>query len=206
MTTLARLPAAPLFRSTRLSLFFVPPPCPKLVRFGKSCRESLSPPTSMDPEPFVPSVFYSFVLPPPLFFSPFQFASVCLMHFSLSLFWVPITSEAVVNIIKANRGEPVASSRPTTPVRFVIARFFPSALHCLFSSRFSRPLGPFRVRSSRLPGFFTCSLAPRCFAPAHDSIVVHYFRLQIARLDYITKPQTHQRKDSHCLDMQSIPA
>ena len=122
------------------------------------------------------------------------------------IFWVPITSETVVNIIKANRGEHVASSRPTTPVRFVIARFFPSALHCLFSSRFSRPLGPFRVRSSRLPGFFTCSLAPRCFAPAHDSIVVHYFRLQIARLDYITKPQTHQRKDSHCLDMQSIPA
>ena len=57
-----------------------------------------------------------------------------------------------------------------------------------------------------LARFFTCSRALPSFAPAPDSIVVHSFRLQIARLDYITKPQTHQRNNIHCLDMQSIPA
>ena len=127
------------------------------------------------------------------------------LHFPPVNFLVPISIEAVVNIIEAMRGEPVASSRPHIPVRFVIARFsHPPCIVCSPLVSLARSLRPVSVLLA-CP-FFTCSRALPRFAPAPDSIVVHSFRLQIARLDYITKPQTHQRKDRHCLDMQSIPA
>ena len=110
MTTLARLPAAPLFRSTRLSLFFVPPPCPKLVRFGKhagrACRLPLAWIQSRSCLRFpIRSSFRPLCSFRP--FSSLQFASCSCAQ----SFYHPKTIHTTKTFIQVWTGEPVASNR-----------------------------------------------------------------------------------------------